>query len=311
MANVVGTFNTFNLNRIFLTFSFCDFARLTLCIVQGKKRQQGTDERECPCCRRGLSDDDYQVFLETLAELANPDSSPLLKAGKDEEIETYRSEVARTKDWRETVYKCMNDLLDYRRIVAELDGIAPKLQAGEAFLKDKKKELALHQKAVAERESEASTLRELQNACKSWGSEAGRIEEQTQNISDISEQLEIETADAIGGSLEEVEEDIQKFRDEKDDLFTRITKGNKKITAINSEISAASSKASKTQENLRLKEEKFEKEKRASERKQQLEVRKNAIVGEVTKVRSQHCSFVSLLRECVCACCVFCFEEYS
>lgn len=230
--------------------------------------------------------------MDSLGFLADPDKSPLLKAGNDESIEQYRSDLDRVKGWRETIYKCMNDLHDYRRIVAEIEGIAPKLQAGEAFLKSQKKELAIHQKAVNERESEASALRELQNACKSWGLEAGRIEEQTQNISDISEQLEIETADAVGGSLEKVEDEIQKLRDEKDELFARITKGNKKISAINSEISAASSKASKTQENLRLKEEKFEKEKRASERKQQLEVRKNAIVGEVTRVRIRCLYFV-------------------
>ena len=159
-------------------------------------------------------------------------------------MQDYRNDIARTKGWRETVYKCMNDLLDYRRIVAEIEGIAPKLQAGEAFLKDQKKELALNQSAVAESEQEASTLRELQNACKSWGNEAGRIEEQTQNISDISEQLEIETADAVGGSLEEVEEDIQRLRDEKDDLYDKITKTNRKITSLNQDITAASSKVS-------------------------------------------------------------------
>jgi len=203
-------------------------AKLVKRIKKLAKKGKSNDNRECPCCRRGLNEEEYRVFSDTIKVFSDPDVSPLIKGGNEEEVQAYRNELARTKKWREIVYESMHELLEYRRTIRECEEIAQKLQGGDAFLKQHKKELETNNAAVVESERVATALRELSNACKGWVSDASRIEEQTQNINDINEQLEIETADAVGGSLEEVEEQIQVLRDEKDELYNKITKSNKK-----------------------------------------------------------------------------------
>jgi chromosome segregation ATPase len=78
-----------------------------------------------------------------------------------------------------------------------------------------------------------------------WRTDAGRIEEQESSITDKRAQLECETADASGAStLEEVEAELEKLREEQASAYERVSKINKKLTQANEDITNAQTKVS-------------------------------------------------------------------
>lgn len=188
-----------------------------------------------------MSEDERKVFSERIKALADPDESPIIASG--EEIQEFRQTKAKIEGWRNTVYSCMQELQEYRRILSELNELTPKITGFEERTRTSTKELAKLESSVVDLKNEESKLSGLRNACKAWSTEASRIEEQSDNISRKSELLHVETSEGLGeASLEEVDEEIQTLRDEKDSLYDKINRSQKDVTAINEEITNASSK---------------------------------------------------------------------
>jgi len=210
----------------------------------------GQEKRKnvCPCCNRGMSEDERTVFLEETKQLFS-DNSPLAKSDTAS-VQDWRSEKTKLDTWRATAYGSLNDVLEYRRIRSELKETEQMLPKMEQLVKTKKEVMATFALRTTAANEEEAKLAGLFDACKLWNTEVGRIEEQSTNIDDKREHLQLETCDEQGnGSLEDLDEELQRLRDEKDKHHDLIGRCNKEITAFNQEITDATYKVCQREQN--------------------------------------------------------------
>lgn len=208
------------------------------------KKKDGS-KRQCPCCCRDFNDEEQRVFNETMKELADPESSPLVR-GDEETLKQYRAMKADLESWRTTVYNSMADLNNYNRVVKELKELEPKVKEGEASLKVKETEITELESQASGLQEEENNLRSMSDTSRRWLDDAKRIAEQKDNINVKMDQLRAETSDSLGETnLETVEEQLNSLREEKDSLVDKINKLNKNMTNINQQITAASQKVVK------------------------------------------------------------------
>ena len=209
-----------------------------------KRLSKKAGKEQCPCCRRDFNGAERNVFAETMKQLADPNTSPLMKVDS-EDREKYLALKGKIGHWRETVVDSMTDLNNVHRIEKELQELEPIVKAFDTQVKQREAELVVREKELSQLQDEENKLRNITVTARHWAETAKRIAEQQDSISTKVDQLRAETADSLGeNNLETVEEQLNKMREEKDDLVDKINKLNRQITTINQNITNASQKVS-------------------------------------------------------------------
>jgi len=219
----------------------------------------------CPCCERGLDDDEsVAIFREKMNALMASDS-PLLMDG-----ENNKTAKSQYQKWRKIVTENMNDILEYRRIANEVNDMEHNCSSLEAIVEERKEDLDTAKTSQDEILSEVDGLRGLMESCKMWQGAVDRINNKRSQAMNKSNTLSISESVYSGRDLKTVERDLAEKTEKKDEYLEKISRLNKEMTKINNHMSSASQKATDAENMARDKEEKFAGIRKLSERKKHL-----------------------------------------
>ncbi|CAJ1930289.1 unnamed protein product [Cylindrotheca closterium] len=222
----------------------------------------------CPCCKRGLDDQDsVQVFSEQMKMLMGSES-PLLKDG-----ENNKTAKSQYQKWRRITTENMNDILEYRRIANEVNDIEHNCTSLETVVEERKEDLETTKTARDEILSEVDGLRSLLESCKMWQGASDRINLKRSQAMNKCNTLSISESVHSGRDLKTVERDFAEKTEKKDEYQEKISRLNKEMTKINNQMSSVSKQATDAENLAREKEEKFAGIRKLSDRKKALNER--------------------------------------
>jgi regulator of replication initiation timing len=146
------------------------------------------------------------------------EDSPLLKL--DERNQASRSYYQK---WHQMVAENMNGVLDYRRIVNEVNELENNIGELEHILSEKTSELVKAKEEKLNLQTEADELRELLEASKRCADAAGRVAEKRMQVSQKQLDLSLSNADVGGRDLKTVEEEHSDRLEKKDQYSNMVS----------------------------------------------------------------------------------------
>ncbi len=231
----------------------------------------------CPCCTRGLSDEDVKVFSKRMDELKDVERSEIIKVDQ-----TIEKEKILYKRWKDTVASGFNSWYERARCCNEFRDI-------ENVLVQKKEEKIALQAELKRFEQDMECLKNESENLSNLLNEAVRFRYIAQRIKD--KHFSIKQAKSRffsphgdGRDLKQVEADYLELIQKKDKLTEENTKLNKQVTSLNLRISNAASAASQAEKEAREKEALYKESLEAAGRKNVLEERSIALTEEEKKV---------------------------
>lgn len=186
----------------------------------------------CPCCKRGMDENEAAIFNETMNEFMK--ESIFVQRNEDAK-EQYLASKATYQKMRKIVENKMDALRDFRRMTgeaADLEKESKRLQDDvlqySASLKDKSEE-------KDDAQSEVNELRGLVDTIRRWGDDAGRILGKKMEIKQKTSDLNASVTDS-SRDLRTVERSLTDLKEEKEVLTNKIFRLNKEMTTLNNEV---------------------------------------------------------------------------
>jgi DNA repair exonuclease SbcCD ATPase subunit len=231
----------------------------------------------CPCCARGLSDEEVKVFSKRMDELKDVERSEIIKV--DQTIEKEKNLYKRWRDivasgfntWHERI-RCNNEIRDIENVLVQ------KKEEKNALKADLKR--IEHEMECLKNESE--NLSNLLNEAVRFRYIAERIKDRHFSIKQAKSRYCSHNGDER--DLKQVEADYLELMHKKDKLTEENTKLNKQVTSLNLRISNAASAVSQAEKEAREKEALYKEIQEAASRRNILEERSGALTEEEKKV---------------------------
>lgn len=189
----------------------------------------------CPCCKRGVDDDDFLRQTKVHFKSLYSAGSPLL-AGVEE------SKVARAKyvQWVDNVSTRSQDLLEYRRLVDEVKTLESKVGDLEEKLLESSRQLANQKSTTEDLSEEFDKLRSLLDAASHWAEDARKIATKRTQVKEKENDLSMYAGiDSKGRDLATLQRDLKERGREREELINKVSQLAKEQTALNTSISNA------------------------------------------------------------------------
>ena len=188
-----------------------------------------------------------QAFNKNMNDLANPVSSAIF-AVDPEKIQRDRSTKTNFERWRKTVSQGMGEYAEHRRLSVEVLSNDLAIKEMESSLGKYENELQSLKSKKAEMQAEVDDLRHLSDCAKRWVVDAGRIASTRVRIDQKSEDLKLSMTSIDSNSgmrdLRCVEKDLDRKREEKDNMMGIIARLNKEMSLINTRVASLSTQVS-------------------------------------------------------------------
>jgi len=226
------------------------------------------------------------VFNSRMKSLADITSSDIVKIDRSRAQQS-RTAVKNYEVWRTTVSKGMNDWLDHRRIVAEVETMENSIRNSESTVEKLQADIDASKEATEDLKRDNNELLQLQDLGRRLRDETDRISEKRTQIASRKDELSMNAPSANGKDLRTLEDEVSSKIERKDFLLSEITNLNKESARLNSDISKFSNQAAKAENLLKDKEEKFVQEQEAVSKKKDLNDDVSRYKDEEGKLRDQ------------------------
>lgn len=232
----------------------------------------------CPCCARGLSDEEVRVFSKRMDELKDVEKSEIIKLDQ-----TIEEEKTLYKRWRDIVASGLNSWHERARCNKEIRDIenvlVQKKEEKNVLMADLKR--IEHDVECLKNESE--NLSNVLNEAIRFRYIAERIKDRHFSIKQAKSRYCSHSGDER--DLKQVEADYLELMHKKDKLTEENTKLNKQVTSLNLRISNAASAVSQAEKDAREKEALYKEIQEATSRRNILEERSGALTEQEKKVK--------------------------
>jgi len=167
-----------------------------------------------------LYDDDEGEYKKVKAHFKHlySSGSPLLHGLE-------QTKVTRTKfeQWRDTVSTRCHDILEYRRLANEVNGLEIKIGEMEEKLADSSRKLHSEKSAAEELTEEMEKLRSLLNSADRWVADARKIATKCAHVKEKEIDFSMSSGvDAQGRDLPTLQREIEERQEEREQLNTKV-----------------------------------------------------------------------------------------
>jgi hypothetical protein len=231
----------------------------------------------CPCCMRGLTDEDVKVFSKRMDELKDVERSEIIKVDQ-----TIEKEKILYKRWKDIVASGLNSWYERSRCSKETRDLENVLIQKKEEKNGLLAELKRFEQDMECLKNESENLSNLFNEAVRFRYIAQRIKDRQFSIKQAKSRIFSPNGD--GRDLKQVEADYLELMQKKDKLTEDNTKLNKQVTSLNLRISNAASAASQAEKEAREKEALYKESLEAAGRKNVLEERSHVLTEEEKKV---------------------------
>mmetsp|Transcript_6676 Transcript_6676/g.9616 ORF Transcript_6676/g.9616 Transcript_6676/m.9616 type:complete len:1419 (+) Transcript_6676:37-4293(+) len=223
----------------------------------------------CPCCSRSMKPETVRVFGDNINLLSDPLNSPIVKMDQSR-LQKSRSAIRNYENWRTTISQNINDCLDYKRIMLEIEGLESTMEERETQSKELQAEINHTTETHTDLETDNMELQQLNDFARRLRDDAIKIADKKRQILSKQEDMALIAPSADGKNLRTLESELTSKTEEKDMLMNAIAELNRESGDINDNISRASNQASRAEKVARDKEERHAQEQKAIARKQEL-----------------------------------------